>query len=211
MSQEVLDRIKEAVIVGDDGAAASAVKEGLDAGMTPEALLNEGMIPGMDVVGVKFKSMEYFLPEVLISARAMHACLDILKPLLTTGEGGDTTTVLIGTVSGDLHDIGKNLVAMMLQGAGYDVQDLGVDVTPDAFAEKARETGAQFICLSSLLTTTMTSMPHVIEKLKETGIRDQVKVIIGGAPVTQNYADEIGADGYAADAASGVEVIKGLI
>jgi len=168
-------------------------------------------VAGMNVVGTKFKNNEFYVPEVLIAARAMHAGMDILKPLLTESGVEPIAKVAIGTVQGDLHDIGKNLVAMMLEGAGFEVIDLGVDVKPEQFVDAVKNQGAELVCLSALLTTTMPYMKDTIQALKEAGVRDQVKVMIGGAPVTQSYADEIGADGYASDAATAVDVAKELL
>lgn len=206
-----LQGIAEAVIRGDRETVSQLVKAALEEGTSPETIINEGLIAGMSVVGDKFKKNEFYVPEVLIAARAMHAGMDLLKPLLATSNVQPRGIVAIGTVKGDLHDIGKNLVAMMLEGGGYEVIDLGVDVAPEKFVETVKERGAQIVALSALLTTTMPSMKDTIEALQEAGIRDQVKVMIGGAPVTQNYADEIGADGYAPDAASAVDKANELL
>jgi len=206
-----LQGIAEAVIRGDRETVSQLVKAALEEGTSPESIINEGLIAGMSVVGDKFKKNEFYVPEVLIAARAMHAGMDLLKPLLATSNVQPRGIVAIGTVKGDLHDIGKNLVAMMLEGGGYEVIDLGVDVAPEKFVETVKERGAQIVALSALLTTTMPSMKDTIEALQEAGIRDQVKVMIGGAPVTQNYADEIGADGYAPDAASAVDKANELL
>jgi len=183
----------------------------VDEGVGADQIINEGLIAGMSVVGDKFKKNEFYVPEVLIAARAMHAGMDIIKPLLAESGIEPRGKIAIGTVKGDLHDIGKNLVAMMLEGGGYDVIDLQVDVAPEKFVEAVRDQGAQVVALSALLTTTMPSMKDTIEALKEAGVRGQVKVMIGGAPVTQNYADEIGADGYAPDAASAVDKAAELL
>jgi len=206
-----LQGIAEAVIRGDRETVSQLVKAALEEGTSPESIINEGLIAGMSVVGDKFKKNEFYVPEVLIAARAMHAGMDLLKPLLATSNVQPRGIVAIGTVKGDLHDIGKKLVAMMLEGGGYEVIDLGVDVAPEKFVETVKERGAQIVALSALLTTTMPSMKDTIEALQEAGIRDQVKVMIGGAPVTQNYADEIGADGYAPDAASAVDKANELL
>jgi 5-methyltetrahydrofolate--homocysteine methyltransferase len=206
-----LQGIAEAVIRGDRDTVGNLTKAAVDEGTSAEAIINEGLIAGMSVVGAKFKANEFYVPEVLIAARAMHAGMDIIKPLLAESGVQPRGIVAIGTVKGDLHDIGKNLVAMMLEGGGYEVVDLEVDVSPEKFVESVKDQGAQVICLSALLTTTMPSMKDTIEALKEAGVRDQVKVMIGGAPVTQNYADEIGADGYAPDAASAVDKANELI
>jgi len=170
-------------------------------------VLNEGLIKGMNVVGERFKNNEFYVPEVLIAARAMHAGMDILKPALADSGVQPIGKILLGTVKGDLHDIGKNLVAMMLEGAGFEVVDLGIDVPPEKFVEAVKE-GGDVIAMSALLTTTMTAMKTTLEALEEAGVRDKIKAIIGGAPVTQNYADEIGADGYARDAASAADKAK---
>lgn len=206
-----LQGIAEAVIRGDRDTVSSLTQAAVNEGTGPEAIINEGLIAGMSVVGDRFKKNEFYVPEVLIAARAMHAGMDIIKPLLAESGIQPRGTVAIGTVKGDLHDIGKNLVAMMLEGGGFEVIDLEVDVTPEKFVEAVKDKGAQVIALSALLTTTMPSMKDTIEALKEAGVRDQVKIMIGGAPVTQNYADEIGADGYAPDAASAVDKANELI
>jgi 5-methyltetrahydrofolate--homocysteine methyltransferase len=172
-------------------------------------ILNEGLIPAMGEVGCRFEAGEYYLPEMLVSAQAMKASLNLLRPLLVERKVEPMGRVVVGTVQGDLHDIGKNLVSMMLEGAGFEVVDLGVDVPPGKFVEAAR--GAQVIGLSALLTTTMPTMGRVIPALKEAGVRDQVKVIVGGAPVTQAFADQIGADGYGPDASSAVRKVKELL
>lgn len=206
-----LQGIAEAVIRGDRDTVSNLTQAAVNEGTSPEAIINEGLIAGMSVVGDRFKKNEFYVPEVLIAARAMHAGMDIIKPLLAESGIQPRGTVAIGTVKGDLHDIGKNLVAMMLEGGGFEVIDLEVDVTPEKFVEAVKDKGAQVIALSALLTTTMPSMKDTIEALKEAGVRDQVKIMIGGAPVTQNYADEIGADGYAPDAASAVDKANELI
>jgi len=206
-----LQGIAEAVIRGDRDAVANLTKAAIDEGISAEQVINEGLIAGMGVVGAKFKANEFYVPEVLIAARAMHAGMDIIKPLLAASGVQPRGTIAIGTVKGDLHDIGKNLVAMMLEGGGYNVLDLEVDVAPEKFVDAVKGQGAQIVALSALLTTTMPSMKDTIEALKEAGVRDQVKVMIGGAPVTQNYADEIGADGYAPDAASAVDKASELL
>ncbi len=203
--------VSDALIAGNAPKVKELVEKGIAEGVDPASLVNEGLIPGMAVIGERFKKNEVYVPEVLIAARAMHAGLNILKPLLAEANVQGLATVVIGTVKGDLHDIGKNLVAMMMEGAGFQVVDIGIDVPPDKFVEKVKETNAEFVALSALLTTTMPAMKDTIEALKAAGIRDQVKVLIGGAPVTQKYADEIGADGYAPDASSAVDVAKSLM
>jgi 5-methyltetrahydrofolate--homocysteine methyltransferase len=211
MELSVLKEISEALLVGNAAKVKELVEKALGEGISPKDIIQQGLIPGMNVVGTKFKNNEYYVPEVLIAARAMHAGLDIVKPLLADSGIEPTGRVAIGTVKGDLHDIGKNLVAMMLEGAGFEVNDLGIDVTADKFVEAAKDGSAEVIAMSALLTTTMPSMADTIKALEAAGLRDKVKVMIGGAPVTQNYADEIGADGYSSDAASAVDKAKELL
>ncbi len=206
-----LQALAEAVINGQKEEAERLTQEAIDEGVPPGDIINDGLIAGMSVVGEKFKNNEFYVPEVLIAARAMQSAMAKVKPLLVEGEIESKGRVAIGTVKGDLHDIGKNLVAMMLEGGGYEVLDLGVDVSPEQFVAAATEDGANVVALSALLTTTMPSMKDTIDALTEAGVRDQVKVIIGGAPVTQSYADEIGADGYAPDAASAVDKVNELL
>ncbi len=205
-----LEGIKESLIKGD----ANKVKELVEAAVNEKApvgdILNQGLIAGMNVVGVRFKNNEFYVPEVLIAARAMHAGMGILGPLLKEGGIEPIGKIAVGTVKGDLHDIGKNLVIMMLKGGGFEVEDLGIDVPDEKFVEAAKN-GTQLIGLSALLTTTMPGMKTTIEALKTAGLKDKVKVMIGGAPITQAYADEIGADGYSPDAASAVDKAKELI
>ncbi|MBI5016609.1 MAG: corrinoid protein [Deltaproteobacteria bacterium] len=198
-----------AVIDGDVATARAGTQECIDAGTAAESLLNEGLIAAMKEVGRRFEEGEYFLPEMLVSAKAMKASLALLRPLLTERNVPLMGRVALGSVRGDLHDIGKNLVAMMLQGAGFEVIDLGIDVTPEKFVQAA--SGAQVIGLSALLTTTMPSMGQVIGALREAGVRDRVKVIVGGAPVTQAFADELGADGFSPDASSAVRKVQELL
>lgn len=202
--------IAKAVEGGRRKVVDQLVREALAEGVKADVILNEGLVVGMTNLGEQFKNGEVYVPEVLVAARAMKAGTEILKPLLVAENVQSLGTVAIGTVEGDLHDIGKNLVGMMLEGTGFNVVDLGVDVTPDKFVEAVRG-GAQIIGMSALLTTTMPTMGRVIEKLKAEGLRDQVKVMIGGAPITQEYADQIGADGYSTDAASAAELAKTLI
>ncbi|MGB9682781.1 MAG: corrinoid protein [bacterium] len=206
-----LHEISEALIVGNAKKVRELVEQALKENISPKEILDNALVPGMNVVGEKFKNNEYYVPEVLIAARAMHAGMDLIKPLLTQTGASYLGKVAIGTVRGDLHDIGKNLVAMMLEGAGFQIIDLGVDVSPERFVEVAKNEGINIVAMSALLTTTMLAMKDTINALKEAGIREKVKVMIGGAPVTQRYADEIGADGYAPDAASAVEKAKELI
>ena len=203
--------IIETLIKGDEAQLTELVKTAMDQGIPAKKILNEGLIAGMDIVGEKMESEDMFIPEVLMSAKAMSACVKILKPHLTEEDTAARGKVVIGTVKGDLHDIGKNLVAMMLESGGLEVFDLGVDVDPDRFAAEVKEKNAGMLCLSALLTTTMPMMIQTIKAVTENGLRDQVKIMVGGAPVTQNFADEIGADGYAPDAGSAVKLAKRLI
>jgi 5-methyltetrahydrofolate--homocysteine methyltransferase len=205
-----LSALAESIINGKAKDAKELVQKALDAKVPVSEILTNGLIKGMSVVGEKFKNNEFYVPEVLIAARAMHGAMDILKPLLASSGVKPIGVVSIGTVKGDLHDIGKNLVVMMLEGAGFEIMDLGIDVPAEKFVESVKN-GAQVIAMSALLTTTMTAMKSTIDALKEAGVRDKVKIMIGGAPVTQNYADEIGADGYARDAASGADKAKELL
>ena len=206
-----LKQIAENLIKGDAAKVKELTQKAVDEREDVEKILNEGLLAGMSVVGDKFKKNEFYVPEVLIAARAMKAGMEIIRPLLTEKGVKGAGKVVLGTVRGDLHDIGKNLVGMMLEGAGFEVIDLGVDVSPEKFVEEVKKTGAQIVGLSALLTTTMPGMKDVIAALTEEGIRKNVKVMIGGAPVTQDYADEIEADGYAPDAASAVDKVKELI
>jgi len=204
-----LSALAESLINGKANDVKELTQKALDEGVSSGEILNGGLIKGMNVVGEKFKNNEFYVPEVLIAARAMHAGMDILKPALAASGVKPIGRVALGTVKGDLHDIGKNLVAMMLEGAGFEVVDLGIDVPPEKFAEAAGD--VDVIAMSALLTTTMTAMKTTIEALEEAGVKDKVKIMIGGAPVTQNYADEIGADGYARDAASAADKAKELM
>jgi 5-methyltetrahydrofolate--homocysteine methyltransferase len=203
--------IYEAVMEGDAQEAAAQVQAGLDAGIAPGEILNKGCIAAMGEVGRLFEEGEMFVPEMLIAARAMQAGMNVLKPHLAEDEITSAGKVVIGTVSGDLHDIGKNLVGMMMEGAGFEIVDLGTDVSADAFVGAVKAHNPDLIGMSALLTTTMPSMTATIEALTEAGLRDQVKVIIGGAPVTQTFADEIGADGFAPDASSATRKAKELL
>ena len=207
---DTLQQIASKLYEGSAPGVASLVQQALDEGLTAGEVLNGALVVGMDAVGRDFKAGELFVPEVLIAARAMHAGMDILKPLLAESEVPSAGKFMIGTVKGDLHDIGKNLVRMMMEGGGFEVIDLGVDVPPEGFVEAVQANNPDILGLSALLTTTMTSMKEVIEALEEAGLRDSVKIVIGGAPVTDAYASEIGADGYAADAASAVDVARGF-
>ena len=206
-----LDKIYANILEGNKNGVATNVQAALDAEVDASVILNDGMIKAMTEVGRLFEEGEYFVPEMLISARAMQAGLDILKPYLIEADVKSSGKVVIGTVKGDLHDIGKNLVAMMLEGAGFEIIDLGTDVDPTRYVQVASEEGAQIIAMSALLTTTMPSMGTTIEALKSAGIRDQIKVMVGGAPITQDYADSIGADGFAPNASRAVSVATALI
>ena len=203
-----LEALAEAVIGGNQ-KAAELTKAALDEGVGPERILEEGLIAGMNIVGERFKANEFYIPEVLIAARAMKMAMEILEPKLAEAGVEPLGKAVIGTVKGDLHDIGKNLVMMMLKGAGFEVTDAGTDVSAEDFVAKAKESGAQIVGLSTLLTTTMSMMEKTTQSIKESGLA--AKVMIGGAPVTQNFADKIGADGYAPDAASAVDLAKSLI
>ena len=206
-----VEEIAQAVLAGQEEKVRDLVEKGISEKTEPAVIINRGLVAGMDVVGQKFKYGEMFVPEVLMSARAMHAGLDILKPLVTDGSLTAGGTVVLGTVKGDLHDIGKNLVGMMLEAGGFNVVNLGIDIPPEAFVEAAARYDAGIIAMSALLTTTMLMMKETIEVLEEDGVRDKYKVIVGGAPVTQEYADEIKADGFAPDAASAVELCRRLL
>ncbi len=204
-----LKALADAIINGDQNAAVEITRAALDEGTPAESVLNDGLIAGMDVIGGRFKKNEVYIPEVLIAARAMKMAMEILEPELAKAGVKPRGKFLIGTVQGDLHDIGKNLVAMMLKGAGFEVVDIGVDVGPEKFVEQANATGVQLVGMSALLTTTMPSMEKTLKALKEAGV--SAKILIGGAPVTQGYADKIGADGYSPDAASAVDIAKTLV
>ncbi len=204
-----LKALADSIIKGDQKTALDLTKKALAEGMGPGKVLNDGLIAGMNVIGERFKKNEVYIPEVLIAARAMKTAMEVLEPELVKAGVKPLAKAAIGTVQGDLHDIGKNLVVMMLKGAGFNVVDLGVDVTPQKFVEQAKATGAKIVGMSALLTTTMPSMEKTAQAFREAGLN--VKLMIGGAPVTQGYADKIGVDGYAPDAASAVDVAKRLI
>ncbi len=205
-----LEAIFKNVTEGEAEDVAAGVKAALDSGVSAEEILNKALIAAMDEVGQCFEDGDLFVPEMLIAARAMQAGLNLLKPHLAETSFQSAGTVAIGTVKGDLHDIGKNLVAMMLEGAGFEVMDLGTDVDPAKFAEAVRN-GANVVGMSALLTTTMGSMADVIEAVEDINMRDKVKIVIGGAPVTPEYAEQIGADGFAADASSAVKKVRELL
>jgi 5-methyltetrahydrofolate--homocysteine methyltransferase len=207
---DTLDALYTAIVEGNAKAALAATKAALDSGIDPKKLLDGTMIPAMDEVGKRFEANEYFVPELLISARAMKTSLELLRPLLSQTGAQPVGKVAIGTVKGDLHDIGKNLVAAMLEGGGFEVIDLGVDVPPDRFVGIVREKNVGIVALSALLSTTMANMKVTIDALAQAGVRDRVKVIVGGAPVTQRFATEIGADGFSETASGAVQVARGL-
>jgi len=206
-----LNGISEALQRGKADKVSELVKQALNEGTTPKNILEEGLIHGMSIIGKKFKKNEIYVPEVLIAARAMHAGMDVLKPKLIETGVKNIGKVVMGTVQGDLHDIGKNLVEMMLEGAGFEVIDLGTDISTDKFVEAVKEHKPNIIGMSALLTTTMVNMVGVIKALDVAGLRDKVKIMVGGAPITQNYADQIGADGYSPDASSAVDKAKAFL
>ena len=209
--QTLLTEIAEQVILGKRTVVETKVREALEAGLAPQTILNEALIAPMSEVGARFERGEFYVPEMLIAARAMQSGLALLKPHLSQGGVQMRGKVVIGTVKGDLHDIGKNLVAMMLEGAGFEIIDLGTDVPPEKFASTVRESGATLVGMSALLTTTMKNMKSVIEALEDLGVRQKVKIMIGGAPVTEAFAKDIGADGYAPDASRAVALAKSFV
>ena len=206
-----LSELYDAILTGNAPKAEEVTKAALEEKTDPTELLSKYMIPAMDEVGKRFECNEYFVPELLIAARAMKVAMKLMAPALSEAGAVAAGRVVIGTVQGDLHDIGKNLVASMLEGAGFDVVDLGVDVSPEKFVEAAQEQEGSLVALSALLTTTMTKMKAVVEQLEAAGVRDKFKVIIGGAPITQQYADEIGADGYSDNASAAVALARELV
>jgi len=208
---DVLQEIASKLYAGEAAEVAELVQAALDGGMAPAQVLSGGLIAGMDQVGKDFKAGELFVPEVLIAARAMHAGMGILRPLLAQTGVPSAGKYIIGTVKGDLHDIGKNLVKMMVEGAGFEVIDLGTDVPPDKFVAAVKEHQPRLVGMSALLTTTMVNMKATVEALQEAGVRGSVKVMVGGAPVTDAFAKQIGADAYAPDAASAVDVARSLV
>jgi methylmalonyl-CoA mutase cobalamin-binding domain/chain len=205
------ETLRALVIEGNGTRASGETQSLIDAGESARSILDNALLPGMEVVGERMRSGDCFIPEVLLSARTMQECLDIIKPLLGATESASVATVVIGTVEGDLHDIGKNLVGMLLQGAGFEIVNLGTGVTAAEFVAAAREHSAQIVGMSALLTTTLPRMVETIAALEDAGLRGTVKVIVGGAPVTQAYAEEIGADAYGANAALGVEACRDLV
>ncbi len=209
--RQLLEELGHNLINGNREEVQRLTREAVESQLPPAEILNTGLLPAMDIVGRKFREFEFFLPEVLVAARAMKAGMEILQPLLTQTGIKPVGKIVLGTVQGDLHDIGKNLVGMMLQGAGFEIIDLGIDVSPVKFVQTVREHSAQVVGLSAMLTTTMISMKDTIRTFSEAGIREKVKIITGGAPVTENFAKEIGADGYAIDAPSAVDLTKSLL
>lgn len=210
MANAILTEISEKIQKGKTKDIKALVPKALEEGVSASEILNEGLLDGMNIVGIKFKNNEVFVPEVLIAARAMKAGTDILKPYLVSDNVSAKGKVVLGTVRGDFHDIGKNLVKMMMEGHGLEVIDLGVDVAPEAFVNAAKENGADIIACSALLTTTMAEMKNVVDLCKAEGIRDSVKIMVGGAPITDAYKTEIGADVYTSDAASAAEAAAAL-
>lgn len=206
-----ISNLYEAVLTGNTKSAVAITKQALEAGVDPIEIVNSQMIPAMDEAGRRFECEEYFVPELLLAARAMKAALELIRPLLAERGAEPAGRVVIGTVKGDLHDIGKNLVASMLEGGGFEVIDLGADVAPDKFVEVVKERNPDLVCLSALLTVTMPAMKTTIEMLKTAGVRDRVKVLVGGAPVTEQWAQEIGADGYGASAAAAVPLARRMM
>lgn len=206
-----LESLGQATMAGDQNKTAELTQQALDEGLTVEQILQEGFIPAMKVVGDEFAEGIRYIPEMLLAARAMQHGMEVVKPLLAGGELKTMATVVLGTVKGDLHDIGKNLVGMMLEGSGMKVIDLGVDAPPERFVEAVKEHRADFVALSALLTTTMPSMKDTIDALQEAGLRDRCRVLVGGAPVNQKFADQIGADGYGGNATEAVNRVKELL
>ena len=200
----ILDQLKEAVIKGDRSATPSLTQNAIDEGQSPATITDQALIPGMREVGKLFETGEYFIPDMLVSAKAMEAAMVVLKPLITAGDYEPVGRILMGTVAGDMHDIGKNLVSMILEGNGFEVVDMGIDVPVEKFVEKAKETRSNIVGLSALLTTTMPAMEATVKALKDSGT--DVRVMVGGAPITQDFADRIGADGYADNAPHAVEL-----
>jgi len=208
---EDLKKLYDAILTGNFKSAKEITQQALAAGADPQAMVQQYMIPAMDEVGRRYEANEYFVPELLISARAMKASLEFIRPLLVASGAQPAGRVVIGTVKGDLHDIGKNLVAAMLEGAGFEVIDLGVDVSPEKFITALNEKKAGLVAMSALLTTTMNSMKTTVEAMKAAGVRNNVKIMIGGAPVTEKYAEEIGADGYSTNANGAVALARKLV
>jgi 5-methyltetrahydrofolate--homocysteine methyltransferase len=207
---EILKQLAESLEKGDDNAVSVLTEKAIEDGVDAAAILDDGLIAGMSIVGEKFRVRDIFLPDVLLAARAMYAGMELLKPLLIKEGVPSRGKVVIGSIKGDLHDIGKNLVGIMLKGAGFEIIDLGNDVAPERFVDKAVEESAAVIGMSALLTTTMSGMKSVVELIRERGLQDRIRVIVGGAPLSDQFAREIGADAYGYDAANAVERVKGL-
>ncbi|MCF7669988.1 MAG: corrinoid protein [Verrucomicrobia bacterium] len=208
---ENLEELYNAILEGRMDAAQNITENALQKDINPQLLIDDHMIPAMDEAGRRFEAGEYFIPEMMLAARAMKAALNLIRPVLLREGAQYVGTVVIGTVKGDLHDIGKNLVAAMLEGSGFEVKDLGVDVAPEKFVDTVKETGAGIIAMSALLTTTMPSMKLTVDVLKQDGLRDKVKVMVGGAPLSPRYAEEFGADGYSENAAAAVNLARKLV
>lgn len=208
---ELFEQLSTSVLEGDEEKALELTQKALDENLPANDILQKGLIVGMNEVGVRFKRGDMFVPEVLMSAEAMHSSLDVLRPILAESGSDQLGRILLGTVAGDLHDIGKNLVGMMCEGAGFEVVDLGFDVKPETFIEAIKEHQPNVVGMSAMLTTTMRAMGHTIKAIEEAGLRDQLKVIVGGAPVDEEFAQRIGADGYGANAAVSPDVIRGLL
>ena len=208
---EGYERLIQSLLAGDSDALAAEVEAALAAGVPAKEILDGALMKGMDIVGASMEAEEMFIPEVLMAAKAMANALEILKPRLAAADRAGAGKVVIGTVKGDLHDIGKNLVAMLLESSGFEVVDLGVDIAPPVFVAEARKHGARMICMSALLTTTMPHMKATVEYLMEAGLRESIKVLVGGAPVTPQFAEQIGADGFAADAGGAVKMARSLL
>lgn len=211
MMDEHFDKMAQALIAGRQDEVKTLCRDALDKGVAAREILDKGLLAGMDIVGKRFKAGDMYIPEVLLCARTMHTAMDILKPFLSEADAAGAGKVVMGTVEGDLHDIGKNLVCMMMQGAGFKVIDLGVNLTPLAFVDAVKEHKPDIVGMSSLLTTTMPKMEETIRALQAAGLRDQVKIMAGGAPVTQEFVDKIGADAYGANAASASETARALL
>jgi len=211
MSEKIFEKLSTAILEGDSDTSASVTQQGLDEGVSAADILNSGLIVGMNEVGVRFKAGDMFVPEVLMSAEAMASGMDLLRPLLAESGTKMAGTIVMGTVEGDLHDIGKNLVSMMCEGAGFQIVNIGFDAAPAKFIEAIKEHQPEIVGMSAMLTTTMRAMGHTIKAIEEAGLRDKVKVMVGGAPVDQEFADRIGADGYGANAPASSELAKQLV
>lgn len=211
MSEKIYEKLASAILEGDSDASASITQQGLDEGVSAGDILNNGLIVGMNEVGVRFKAGDMFVPEVLMSAESMASGMTLLRPLLAESKTKMAGTIVMGTVQGDLHDIGKNLVGMMCEGAGFDIVDIGFNAPPERFIQAIKEHQPQVVGMSAMLTTTMRAMGHTIKAIEEAGLRDQVKIIVGGAPVDEEFSKKIGADGYGSNAVAGPEVAKSLL